>query len=157
MGEIFTLYNGVASTKFEIYQDKRKNSIAFVRPASTHKRTLSGYLDKSSVEKKHIYPTGTLFVSTNGEGSHSYSYVSTMEFVPNSDVSVLIPINKMSIEEKLFYAVCITKNRYRFSYGRKPKGKRLKSLVLPKIITSNESQQIIDFIRSMPFSSALNL
>ncbi len=155
--EIFTIYNGVASTKFEIYQDKQKDSIAFVRPASTHKRTLSGYLDKNSVEKKHIYPKGTLFVSTNGEGSHSYSYVSTMEFVPNSDVSVLIPIDKMSVEEKLFYAVCITKNRYRFSYGRKPKGKRLKSLILPKIATENESQEIIKFIRSLPFSSLIDV
>ena len=62
----------------------------------------------------------------------------------------------MSLEEKLFYAVCITKNRYRFSYGRKPKGKRLKSLVLPKITRNNESQQIIAFIRSLAFSSLLD-
>ena len=38
----------------------------------------------------------------------------------------------MSIQEKLYYALCITKNRYKFSYGRKPKGERLKELLLPK-------------------------
>jgi len=155
LDEIFIIYNGIASTKIELYSDKKENSIAFVRPASTHQRTLSGYLDKDSVDEKHIYPKGTLFVSTNGEGSHSYSYVSTMEFVPNSDVSVLIPKEDMSIEEKIYYAVCITKNRYRFSYGRKPKGKRLKSLILPKISDSDESKKIISFIRSLPFSSLL--
>ena len=155
LDEIFIVYNGIASTKIELYSDKRENSIAFVRPASTHQRTLSGFLDKKSVEKKHIYPKGTLFVSTNGEGSHSYSYVSTMEFVPNSDVSVLIPKEGMSVEEKIYYALCITKNRYRFSYGRKPKGKRLKSLILPKISDSDESEKIISFIRSLPFSSAI--
>ena len=155
LDEIFTVYNGIASTKIELYNDKKDKSIAFVRPASTHQRTLSGFLEKKSVEKKHIYPKGTLFVSTNGEGSHSYSYVSTMEFVPNSDVSVLIPKEDMSVEEKIYYALCITKNRYRFSYGRKPKGKRLKSLILLKISDSSESEKIVSFIRSLPFSSSL--
>src|SRR5260370_25490583 len=37
----------------------------------------------------------------------------------------------MSIQEKLFYARCITLNRFRFSYGRKPKGDRLKAIDLP--------------------------
>jgi hypothetical protein len=155
LDEIFAVYNGIASTKIELYSDKRENSIAFVRPASTHQRTLSGFLDKDSVETKHIYPKGTLFVSTNGEGSHSYSYVSTMEFVPNSDVSVLVPKEDMSVEEKIYYSLCITKNRYRFSYGRKPKGKRLKSLILPKIRNDSESEKIISFIRSLAFSSSI--
>ena len=76
-----------------------------------------------------------------------------MELVPNSDVSVLIPKIDMSIEEKMYYAVCITNNRYRFSYGRKPKGKRLKSLLLRHIKIKEESSQIISFMRSLPFSS----
>ena len=63
---------------------------------------------------------------------YSFSYVSTFEFVPNSNVSVLIPLRKMSIQEKLYYAQCITNNRYKFSYGRKPKGDRLKSVLLPE-------------------------
>lgn len=151
--EIFMVYNGIASTNLKLYKDKQENSIAFVRPASTHNRTLSGYCDKSKVDKKKVFPKGTLFVSTNGEGSHSYSYVSTMEFVPNSDVSVLIPKKDMSIEEKMYYAVCITNNRYRFSYGRKPKGKRLKALLLPNIESKEESTQVISFMRSLPFSS----
>jgi len=155
LDEIFIVHNGIASTKIELYNDKKEKSIAFMRPASTHQRTLSGFLDKKSVEKKHIYPKGTLFVSTNGEGSHTYSYVSTMEFVPNSDVSVLLPKVDMRVEEKIYYALCITKNRYRFSYGRKPKGKRLKSLILPHISDSGESEKIISFIRSLPFSSSI--
>jgi hypothetical protein len=83
------------------------------------------------VEERYIYPKGTLFVSTNGEGSHTFSYVSSFSFVPNSDVSVLIPKRSMSLVEKLYYAHCITLNRYKFSYGRKPKGKRLRSIELP--------------------------
>ena len=103
------------------------------------------------MDKKHVYSIGSLFVSTNGEGSHSYSYVSIEDFVPNSDVSVLIPKSEMSIELKLYYAKCITQNRYLFSYGRKPKGKRLAGLLLPKP-TKTEIKEIEQFMKSLNYS-----
>ena len=87
------------------------------------------------VPQEKVFPKETLYVSTNGQGSHTYSYVSTTEFVPNSDVSVLIPKRSMTLREKLFYAMCITKNRYKFSYGRKPKGEKLENIMLPTTIS----------------------
>lgn len=56
------------------------------------------------------------------------------EFVVNSNVTVLIPKRTMTLEEKLFYAQYITDNRYKFSYGRKPKGIRLETIVLPRTV-----------------------
>jgi len=50
----------------------------------------------------------------------------------SEDVSVLIPQRPMNLREKLFYAKAISLNRPKFSYGRKPKGDRLKTIVLPK-------------------------
>jgi len=47
---------------------------------------------------------------------------------------VLIPKRNMSIQEKIFYARCITLNRYKFSYGRKPKGERLKRVEVPQVV-----------------------
>lgn len=120
--EIFTIKNGIAATGLKENEKPFNDSVMYVRPAATQARTLRSYISRSSAPKEKIFPEGSLFVSTNGEGSHSYSYVSTCEFVPNSDVSVLTPKREMSIEEKLFYAQCITANRYLFSYGRKPKG-----------------------------------
>jgi hypothetical protein len=58
-------------------------------------------------------------------------YGSTIDLVPNSDVTVLKPKKPMTIAEKIFYATCITQNRFKFSYGRKPKGKRLMQLEVP--------------------------
>ena len=40
-------------------------------------------------------------------------------------------MDKMTLREKLFYAMCISHNRFKFSYGRKPKGDRLASILLP--------------------------
>ncbi|SUA24330.1 Uncharacterised protein [Neisseria gonorrhoeae] len=43
----------------------------------------------------------------------------------------------MPIEVKLYYAKCITANRYLFSYGRKPKGEKLKALCY-RILTNKK-------------------
>lgn len=132
--DLFEVRNGVVSSGLSISSTPALNCIPYLRPASTQQRTISGWVSKSEVGSKNIYPEGTLFVSTNGEGSHSYSYVSTFKFACNSDVSVLIPKREMTINEKVYYARCITMNRYKFSYGRKPKGERLKQIELPDVL-----------------------
>lgn len=88
-------------------------------------------MDNLQVDDKYIYPENIIYVSTDGQGSHSYTYVSSFNFIPNSNVSVLLPKIEMSLQEKIFYAICITSNRFKFSYGRKPKGDRLKEIMIP--------------------------
>lgn len=151
INELFLVKNGIAATGLIEKEERFSNSVMYVRPASTHLRTRRSYISKEQVADNQIYPKGTLFVSTNGEGSHTYSYVSTEDFVPNSDVSVLIPKDNISLEAKLFYAKCITANRYLFSYGRKPKGDKLKNISIPKITSKNESE-IKRFIQSLKYS-----
>jgi hypothetical protein len=129
--DIFIVRNGLTTTGLEIFRVPEDGRIRFLRPANTQPRTIAGWIDKAALSEGDIFPSDSLYVSTNGEGSHSYSYVSSFEFACNSDVSVLIPKEPMTIQEKLFYAQCITLNRFRFSYGRKPKGSRLKSIHLP--------------------------
>lgn len=132
--DLFEVRNGIVSSGLVISTSPTVGSIPYLRPASTQQRTISGWVSELSVGKHNIYPEGTLFVSTNGEGSHSYSYVSRFRFACNSDVAVLLPKREMTLNEKVFYARCITMNRYRFSYGRKPKGSRLKQIELPSIV-----------------------
>lgn len=129
--ELFKPTNGVPVNTVSFIDSNNRDSIIYLRPSKTYKGTIKGYIDKLKVDDKFIFTNETIFVSTNGQGSHTYAYVSTFDFVPNSDVVVLEPLEKMSIEHKLFYAYCITKNRYKYSYGRKPKGSRLFNLLLP--------------------------
>lgn len=131
---LFEINNGLPTTNLTIYSKPFPGLIPFLRPSSTQQRTLAGWIKKESISHDDIYPIGSLFVSTNGEGSHTFSYVSQFEFACNSDVSVLIPKRIMSIYEKIYYAKCITSNRFRFSYGRKPKGNRLRDIELPNDI-----------------------
>lgn len=149
---LFVIKNGIADTGLTEHKEWFDGGVMYVRPASTHLRTKRSYIPRAQVDESVIYPAGTLFVSTNGEGSHTYSYVSTELIVPNSDVSVLLPRSDMPIEVKIFYATCITANRYLFSYGRKPKGKKLKNLIVPKVTKKNQVD-IVRFINSLRYSA----
>ena len=130
--EIFDVKNGLASSNVEILPlPTSAYDVRYIRPSQTYEGSIDGYVDRTFVDNRHIYPDNTLYVSTDGQGSHTYAYVSSFEFVPNSNVSVLAPKREMSAQEKIYYALCISSNRYKFSYGRKPKGDRLKNILLP--------------------------
>lgn len=157
LDELFIVENGIASS--QVVRSKIKESenwIPYIRPSYRQETSIDAYVNKKLVSTDKVFPVGSLYVSTNGQGSHTFSYVSTTEFVPNSDVSVLIPKRKMSLQEKLFYAQCITNNRYKFSYGRKPKGARLKAIQLPEYPPKYVTDYNIDKVVS-GFSEVLNM
>ena len=133
ISNLFNIKNGIASSQV-IRNDTQEseNWIPYIRPSYRQETSIDAYVNKNLVPSEKIFPAGTLYVSTDGQGSHTFSYVSTFEFVPNSNVSVLIPKRKMSLQEKIYYAHCITNNRYKFSYGRKPKGERLQTVLIPE-------------------------
>ena len=133
LASLFDPENGLTST--QVLREKTKKSenwVPFVRPSYRQETSIDAFVNRQLIPDNKLFPAGTLYVSTNGQGSHTFSYVSTTEFSANSDVTVLIPKRSMNLQEKLFYAHCITRNRYKFSYGRKPKGERLKAIMLPE-------------------------
>jgi hypothetical protein len=138
LSSVFNVKNGIAKSSVAVKDEQEDEcDIRFIRPSQTYGGSIDGFVDKSSVDDKNIYPENTIYVSTDGQGSHTFSYLSSFEFIPNSNVSVLEPIDKgMTLNEKMYYAVCVTINRYKFSYGRKPKGDRLKDLLIPKYCPS---------------------
>jgi hypothetical protein len=149
LNELFTPVNGVAASDLQRFSTKIDDSyVPYIRPSYRQSTSFEAYISKESVDPKHVFPKDTLYVSTNGQGSHTFAYVSTFEFIPNSDVCVLIPKRTMSLQEKLYYADCIADNRYKFSYGRKPKGDRLESIMLPEYPP--------DFVANYDFSNVLN-
>ena len=133
LDELFTPVSGISSAHVKRYPMKLDETyVPYIRPSHRQDTSIDAFVQKENIDSKYIFSKGTLYVSTDGQGSHSYAYVSAYEFVPNSNVTVLLPKRKMSLQEKLYYAHCVTQNRYRFSYGRKPKGDRLKSIMLPQ-------------------------
>ena len=151
LDELFDVTNGVAASGLlRSATKKSENWIPFIRPSYRQSTSIDAYVNKFLVPQDKVFPKGTLYVSTNGQGSHTYSYVAATEFVPNSDVAVLIPKRQMTLREKLFYAMCISRNRYKFSYGRKPKGEKLCSVMLPKTIGDTMNNvDLLDYLRNL--------
>ena len=151
LSELFTVENGIAASGLlRSAEKKSENWIPFIRPSYRQSTSIDAYVNKFLVPQEKIYPKGTLYVSTNGQGSHTYSYVSVSEFVPNSDVAVLKPKRPMTLREKLFYAMCISRNRFKFSYGRKPKGAKLESIMLPiSINQAYNDMDLMDYLRKL--------
>lgn len=149
--ELFDVENGVAATGLiRSVEKKNENWIPFIRPSYRQSTSIDAYVNKYLIPQEKVYPKGTLYVSTNGQGSHTYSYVSVSEFVPNSDVAVLKPKRPMTLREKLFYAMCISKNRFKFSYGRKPKGEKLENIMLPLSISQvYNDMALVDYLRKL--------
>lgn len=151
LSNLFDVINGTAATDLLRSPTKKsENWIPFIRPSYRQSTSIDAYVNKYLVPQDKVFPKGTLYVSTNGQGSHTYSYVSVTEFVPNSDVAVLIPKRPMTLREKLFYSMCISRNRFKFSYGRKPKGDKLASVMLPKTINEKSNNvDLLEYLRSL--------
>lgn len=132
LDELFQMVNGIPSGNvYRCPYPEGESWIPYLRPSYRQETSVDAYVSRQLIPREKIFPAGTLYVSTDGQGSHTFSYVSAFSFVPNSNVTVLLPKGEMSLAEKLYYAQCITGNRYKFSYGRKPKGYRLGMLLLP--------------------------
>lgn len=149
LSTIFNVKNGLSKSSVVVTDVPDSSScVRFIRPSQTYHGSVDGFIDRDTVDNKHVYPENAIYVSTDGQGSHTYSYVSAFDFVPNSNVAVLFPKGKMSFNEKMYYAMCITINRYKYSYGRKPKGERLKNLLVPshcpKFVYEDVLTQIIE-------------
>ena len=135
LGELFDVVNGIASTDVDrLPVRKNANWVPYLRPSYRQATSIDAYVNRQAVPQGKLFPKGTLYVSTDGQGSHTYAYVSASDVVPNSNICVLLPRRPMCLREKLAYALLITANRYRFSYGRKPKGDKLKAVMLPDAI-----------------------
>lgn len=136
--QLFEIHNGCNIDNSYLSESRTtKWHIPYVRPSKYHDGAYVKFVNTELYGEDLVFPPNTLYVSTNGQGSHSHAYVSNQSFIPNSDVAVLIPKREMTIFEKIYYAEIITSNRWLFSYGRKPKGDRLARMKLPAEVPSS--------------------
>ena len=77
------------------------------------------------------FPEGNITVALSG--SVCSSFVQHKPFYTAFHVMVLHPKKELSLNEKLFYCMCIKANAYRYNYGRQA-NKTLKEVELPDIV-----------------------
>ena len=86
------------------------------------------YIKENPLHKLH--KAGSITVGAYGT---LYATVQFSDFYVAGRVKVLTSKRKMTIQEKLYYCVCINRNRYRFNYGRVA-GERIAELDVPETV-----------------------
>ena len=82
------------------------------------------------IKNKEPYPDGLITVALGG--SALSSFVQQKPFYTAQNIMVLTPLRAMSLEEKLFYCMCIQKNKYRYiAFGREA-NRSLPNLEVPE-------------------------
>jgi type I restriction enzyme M protein len=127
--DLFDMENGYTASIFQLLKNQREGCVPLFRPTSDMHHLIAGWIESKEHSEK-VHKAGSLMVSTDGEGSHTYAYVTPIDFIPNSNTAVLKPKSPMPLSFQLFVSIAITNERWRYSYGRKPKGDRLKNLLL---------------------------
>lgn len=104
-----------------------------------------------------IHEGGTITVNYNG--SVAEAFYQPVPFWASDDVNVLYPKFVMSPSVALFIATVISKEKYRFSFGRKWHLERMRDSAIHLPLKSAEEpdfQYMERFIGVLPFSSQIN-
>lgn len=77
-------------------------------------------------------PAGTITVALNGQGGAGVAFLQPFPFYSGFHIMLLTPKKSMTEQEKLWWVMCITANRFRFGFGRQA-NRTLKDLNLPDV------------------------
>lgn len=134
MNTISSLFNVEYGNKFDMNKMERadkKTGLAFVgrRGGLTGSSGVSGYV--APVPSVEPYPAGTITVALGGSRLLS-SYVQQRPYYTAQNVAVLTPIDTdMPLKLRLFYAMCIKHNDFRYTAFGREANRTLGTIQLP--------------------------
>lgn len=127
VSDLFYIYQGnsLELINMEISSD---SDINFVSRTSENNGVIAKVCE---IRNRVPFKSGLITVALGG--SVLSTFVQKKKFYTSFHIMVLEPKRYMTINEKLFYSLCITRNNYRYSYGRQA-NKTLKDLNLPDTV-----------------------
>lgn len=139
------LFEMIPGNSFELIDmaTSENATVNFVSRASTH-NGVTGIVDE--LPDCAPFPAGLITVALSGNGVCS-SFVQTKPFYTAYHVMILKPKKAMTFNQKMFYALCIKKNAYRYAWGRQA-NKTLKDIDLPDTIPAWVDQATVAPITS---------
>lgn len=125
--ELFKLHqgNGFELMNMEISEG---SNINFVSRTAQNNGVVAQIAADDKIEP---FPSGYITVALGG--SVLSAFVQTKPFYTAFHIMVLKPLKEMTLQEKLYYCMCIQANAYRYNYGRQA-NKTLKYIELPDSI-----------------------
>ncbi|MGN0095953.1 MAG: restriction endonuclease subunit S [Corynebacterium sp.] len=131
--EIFDIEYGNKFDMNKMSRVSRGEGVAFVGRIGglNGKSGISGFVDP--LDGVDPYPSGLLTVALGGSRLLS-TYVQQMPFYTAQNVAVLSPRDEsMGVKERLYYAMCIRANAFRYSAFGREANRTLKSLLVPSL------------------------
>jgi len=148
------IFNIIYGNQFDLSKmtlsESRKEGINFISRSSKNFGIVARVLNYNSTEP---YPAGLITITLGG----SYllaSFIQPERFYTAQNIKVLIPRKKMSFNEKLFYCMCIQKNRHRYSSHGREANVSLDNILVPNQLPKQfQKFSIEDIVRglSKPF------
>ncbi|MFA6437289.1 MAG: restriction endonuclease subunit S [Candidatus Paceibacterota bacterium] len=145
VSDLFNVIYGVNLELVNLTQCKNtdKNAVPFVSRTENN-NGVSAYVEiELDVE---LNPAHTLSVA--GGGSVLSTFYQAFPYYSGRDLYVLIPKGKMSVIEMLFYAKCISANKYKYNYGRQA-NKTLKNILIPSQIPEELKNKLTAYYKEL--------
>lgn len=148
--ELFTLYQG---NSFELInmEASETSDINFVSRTAQNNGVVSQVSTDSNIDP---FPAGYITVALGG--SVLSAFVQAKPFYTAFHIMVLKPNKEMTLQEKLYYCMCIQTNAYRYNYGRQA-NKTLKDIELPDSIPEWVYSTSTELIKTAVKSQAVEL
>ncbi len=125
VGDLFDLRYGPSLELVRLKRDPGPTGVNFVSRTSKNNGVSGRVAVIDGIEPD---PAGTLSVALGG--SVLETFLQPEPWYSGRDMMVLTPKREMSDAEKLWWAMCIRANRYRFNYGRQA-NRTLPDLLIP--------------------------
>jgi hypothetical protein len=141
ISDIFDIEYGNSLELISLLETKstNHNAIPFISRTENNNGA-SAFVEKEldiKLNSKH-----TLSVALGG--SVLSTFYQPIEYYTGFHIFILTPRKQLSIIEMLYYAKCISSNKYKYSYGRQA-NKTLKDILIPKKIPTNTKASLISF------------
>lgn len=128
ISELFVLEYGHSLELNRLTQSSAPGSVNFVGRAARNNGVTAKVDPIPGVEPA---ASGTISVALGGQGGAGVAFLQPYPYYCGRDVMVLTARKAMTEADKLWWAYCITANRFRFGFGRQA-NRTLKNLKLPE-------------------------
>jgi len=151
ISELFTIKYGNSLELINLVQCKStdKNSVPFVSRTENNNGISAFIEEELDVDKN---PAHTLTVAVGG--SVLSTFYQPLPFYTGFHVLVLEPKKEISVVEMLFYAKCISANKYKYNYGRQA-NRTLKNILIPSQIPQELKNKLTTYHEELEKSISL--
>ena len=140
VSDLFTLQYGHSLELNRLEQSDSADAINFVSRTVRNNGVSARVRPIDGLEPARA---GTLSVALGGQGGACETFLQPFPYYCGRDVMVLTSKKNMPQYEKLWWATCISANRFRFGFGRQA-NRTLKDLVLPEPKTMPEWVPLVE-------------